>query len=117
MQSSAFWSFYHPHSQGVTEVSALKHCLLSVNKLPIILCGDFNLPNIDWFIVFPTVSTPVNSVFVTLSEVIVLLSWYQSLHVIIICWTYSLLTDLSLSPRCVLLIIFLPLIMMLFILH
>ena len=36
---------------------------MSVNKLPIVLCGDFNLWNIDWSIVFPTVSTPVNSVF------------------------------------------------------
>ena len=58
-----FGVFYCPPSQGVTEVSALNHCLLSVNKLPIILCGDFNLLNIDWFIDFPTVPSPVNSVF------------------------------------------------------
>ena len=58
-----FGVFYHRPSKGITEVSALNHCLLSVNKLPVILCGDFYLPNIDWSIVFPTVSSPVNSVF------------------------------------------------------
>ena len=31
--------------------------------LPIVLCGDFNLPNIDWSIVFPTVTSPVSSEF------------------------------------------------------
>ena len=58
-----FGVFYCPPSQGVTGISALNNCLLSVSKLPIVLCGDFNLPNIDWSIVFPTVSSPVSSEF------------------------------------------------------
>jgi len=28
--------------------------LLSITKFPIVLCGDFNVPNIDWSIGFPT---------------------------------------------------------------
>ena len=44
-------------------MTALNNCLLSAGKLPIILCGDFNLPNIDWSVVFPTISTPVNNEF------------------------------------------------------
>ena len=58
-----FGVFYHPPSQGVTEVSALNRCLLSVSKLAIVLCGDFNIPYIDWSIVFPTVSSPVSNEF------------------------------------------------------
>ena len=42
-------------------MTALNNCLLSAGKLPIILCGDFNLPNIDWSVIFPTISTPVNN--------------------------------------------------------
>jgi len=61
--SSTFWSFYCPPSQGITEVLALSNCLLSVTKSPIVLCGDFNLPNIDWSIVFPTASSPVSRKF------------------------------------------------------
>ena len=59
-----FGVFYRPPSQGATGVSALNNCLLSVSRLPVVLCGDFNLPNIDWSIVFPTVSShPVTSEF------------------------------------------------------
>jgi len=58
-----FGVFYRPPSQGITEVSALSNCLLSVSKLPVVLCGDFNLPNIDWSIVFPTASSPVSREF------------------------------------------------------
>ena len=42
---------------------ALSNCLLSVSKLPIVLCGDFNLPYIDWSVVFPTISSPAGSEF------------------------------------------------------
>ena len=33
-----FGVFYCPPSQGATGVSALNNCLLSVSKLPIVLC-------------------------------------------------------------------------------
>ena len=86
-----FGVFYRPPSQGVIEVSALNRCLLSVSKLPIVLCGDFNLPNIDWSIVFPTVSSPISNEFCDLVRDNCLFSWYLAPHVIIICWTYFLL--------------------------
>ena len=37
---------------------ALNKCLLSIAQYPIVLCGDFNLPSINWSLTFPTVSLP-----------------------------------------------------------
>ena len=53
-----FGVFYRPPVQGTNELIALSNCLLSVSTLPIVLCGDFNLPYIDWSIGFPTISSP-----------------------------------------------------------
>ena len=39
-----FGVFYRLPSQGANELIALSNCLLSVSTLPIVLCGDFNLP-------------------------------------------------------------------------
>ena len=60
-----FGVYYRPPTQGVYEMTALSNCLLSIGKLPIILCGDFNMPNI---VVFPTVSTPLNNEFCDLVQ-------------------------------------------------
>ena len=37
---------------------ALNNCLLSIVQYPVVLCGDFNLPCINWSLTFPTVSSP-----------------------------------------------------------
>ena len=49
-----FGVYYHPPSQSVSHLMSLNNCLLSIAKYPIILYGDFNVPNIDWSIGFPT---------------------------------------------------------------
>ena len=54
-----FGVFYRPPSQGVTDLLALNNCLLSVTHYSVIMCGDFNVPNINWSVTFPTVSSPV----------------------------------------------------------
>ena len=51
--------FYRPPTSSVGNVRSLNNCLLSVPQFPIILFGDFNVPNIDWHLVSPAVSTPV----------------------------------------------------------
>jgi len=48
-----FGVFYHPPNHGVYNLSALNNCLLSVSQYPIILCGDFNMPSINWSLTFP----------------------------------------------------------------
>ena len=58
-----FGVFYRPPAQGTNELIALSNCLLSVSTLPIVLCGDFNLPYIDWSVGFPTISSPVANEF------------------------------------------------------
>ena len=50
---------YWPPSAAVQNLNVLNNCLLSVSQLPIVLCGDFNVPNINWNLVSPIVSTPV----------------------------------------------------------
>ena len=57
--SFLFGVYYRPPSATVESVNALSNCLLSVPNSPIILCGDFNVPNIAWALVSPTVSTLV----------------------------------------------------------
>ena len=54
-----FGVFYRPPSQSVADILALNNCLLSIARYPIILCGDFNVPTIDWSVTFPTLSSPV----------------------------------------------------------
>ena len=53
-----FGVFYRPPSQSIDNLVALNNCLLSVSHYLIILCGDFNLPTINWSVTFPTVSSP-----------------------------------------------------------
>ena len=97
MWSSAFWGFLPPPSQGATGVSALNNCLLSVSKLlfyaGILTCLILTGPLFFQLFLLLLYKLAVN--FVILLGKIVLLSWYQSPHIIIICWTYYLLTDLT----------------------
>ena len=43
MWSGAVWSFLLPPSQGVTVVSALNNCLLSVIKLPLMFEANLHV--------------------------------------------------------------------------
>ena len=54
-----FGVFYRPPTQCVNNLVALNNLLLSVSQYPIVLCGDFNLPSIDWSITFPATSSSV----------------------------------------------------------
>ena len=57
-----FGVYYRSPSQSNSDIISLNHCLLSISDCPIILCGDFNVPNIDWSVGFPSVSSlPANS--------------------------------------------------------
>ena len=54
-----FVTFYHPPSSSIED---LQHFIASVSttttsRLPLILCGDFNIPNIDWDLGAPTKSS------------------------------------------------------------
>ena len=53
-----FGVFYRPPAQGINNLVALNNCLMSIAQYPVILCGDFNLPSINWSLTFPTVSSP-----------------------------------------------------------
>ena len=57
-----FGVYYHPPSQSVSDLLSLNNCLLSIAKYPIILCGDFNVPNIDWSTGFPTTSCSASTI-------------------------------------------------------
>ena len=49
-------------NSDVTTLNSLNHSLSSIRpKYPIILCGDFNLPQIDWSTVTPGISSPVST--------------------------------------------------------
>ena len=57
-----FGVYYRSPSQSNSDIISLNHCLLSISDYSIVLCGDFNVPNIDWSVGFPTVSSlPANS--------------------------------------------------------
>ena len=56
-----FGVFYHPPNQGVNNLVTLNNCLLSISQYPIILCGDFNLPSINWSLTFLVTSSPTAS--------------------------------------------------------
>ena len=57
-----FGVYYRSPSQSNSDIISLNYCLLSISDYPIVLCGDFNVPNIDWSVGFHTVSSlPANS--------------------------------------------------------
>ena len=56
--------FYHPPNSGVCTLEQLNTAISSISgNFPLVLCGDFNVPDIDWSLVTPKVSSPVNSTF------------------------------------------------------
>ena len=57
-KSFLFGVFYRPPSGNAESLHALPAISF---KFPIILCGDFNVSNIDWELVSPTVFTPVTN--------------------------------------------------------
>ena len=57
MTTFLFGVFYWPPSGNVNSLLALNKCLMS--QYPLVICGDFNAPAIDWSTVSPTVSSHV----------------------------------------------------------
>lgn len=55
-------AFYWPPSSDFNSLLALNSCLLSISRCPLVLCGDFNVPSIDWHTVSPTVSSSAATV-------------------------------------------------------
>ena len=51
--------YYRPPGNSVEALEHLNNSLMSLSScnLLIVLCGDFNVPNIDWVSVAPTAST------------------------------------------------------------
>ena len=57
-----FGVFYCPPNSGITTLEELNTAISSIlGNFPIVLCGDFNVPDIDWSLVTPRVSSPINS--------------------------------------------------------
>ena len=54
-----FGVYYWPPGNSVEALVHLSNSLMSVCScnLPLVICGDFNVPNIDWLTVAPTSST------------------------------------------------------------
>jgi len=63
--SVLFGVAYQPSGSSVNYLEEMHNSLLcAVNKnIPVLICGDFNLPNIDWSVVSPSPSTPVAAAF------------------------------------------------------
>jgi len=59
--STLLGTFYRPPCSSDSDLQSLSislNCLLSMN-CPIVLCGDFNAPNVDWSTISPTSSSAV----------------------------------------------------------
>jgi len=54
-----FVTFYHPPSSSVNDLQQLMSSIFIVNsQSPLIMCGDFNVPEISWHLTVPLISTP-----------------------------------------------------------
>ena len=54
-----FGTFYRPPNSDISILDSLNHSLLSTHtKYSIVLCGDFNLPHINWSTVTPDLLSP-----------------------------------------------------------
>ena len=62
--SVLFGVFYRPPNSDATILEEM-NTVISDNYY-IVICGDFNVPNIDWSVITPIVSSPVNSTFCAL---------------------------------------------------
>ena len=59
-----FGVFYRPPNSGISTLEELNTAISTIpGDFPIVLCEDFNVPDIDWSLVAPRVSTSVNSTF------------------------------------------------------
>ena len=90
-----FGVFYHPPSQSDVDILALNNCLLSVARYPIILCGDFNVPSIDWSVTFPTTTTPAVNALCDLVRNNFFSSWFWIQLIKVACLTLFLLINLT----------------------
>ena len=52
-----FGVFYRPPNSGISALSELNTAISSIpGNLRLVLCGDFNVPDIDWSLIVPKVS-------------------------------------------------------------
>ena len=62
-----FGTFYRSPNSDVSSLNLLNSSLLSIHSRHcIVLCGDFNLPHINWSTIYPTVSSPCATLLCTL---------------------------------------------------
>ena len=62
-----FGTFCRSPNSDVSALNSLNYSLLSTqSKHPIVLCGDFNLPHINWSMISPSVPSPCTSLFCSL---------------------------------------------------
>ena len=66
-----FGVFYQcPHAPlSILEALHSSVCSAVTQKQPVILCGDFNLPHIDWDTTSPSVHTPAASMLCDIASV------------------------------------------------
>ena len=64
--SLLFGVFYHSPNSDATVLDKMNAAISAIPGNQSDLCGDFNAPKIDWSLVTPTVSSPVNSAFCSL---------------------------------------------------
>ena len=57
-----FGVFYHPPNSGTSTLEEFNTAISSIpGNYLIVLCGDFNAPNIDWSLIVPRASSSINS--------------------------------------------------------
>jgi len=57
-----FGVFYRPPDSSQSALEELNISLSSISSgIPLVLCGDFNVPAIDWSVASPSVSIPIAS--------------------------------------------------------
>ena len=64
-----FGTFYCSPSSDVSALNSLNLSLLSTqSKYPIVLCGDFNIPSVNWSTISPTVPSPNATLLCSLTQ-------------------------------------------------
>ena len=67
--SILFGVFYHPPDSSLSVIEELNTSLSSIgSNTPLVLCGDFNVPSIDWSVVSPVISSPIAALFCSITQ-------------------------------------------------
>ena len=75
-RSFLFGVFYRPTGSPVDVLENLKCSLVSIQGgSSLVLCGDFNVPSIDWFLTFPVVSSANSKLLCSLVQNFFKASW------------------------------------------